>query len=126
MKSYEENWETGPFWAFADGKVLGQEKRIPFGIPAGPLLNGRFIKAALDKGFDICVYKTVRSYEKKVNQWPNVLPVDINGDLTLEQAKKGVTVKNSFAEPLAITNSFGNPSYPVAVWQSDVADAVKY
>ena len=125
-KSYEENWETGPFGAFADGKELGQEKRIPFGIAAGPLLNAKFIKAALDKGFDICVYKTVRSYEKKSNQWPNVLQVDIKGDLTLEQAKKGVTTKKGFSEPLAITNSFGNPCYPPEIWQPDMAQAVSY
>lgn len=124
-KSYEENWEQGPFGAFADGKI-NEEKTIPFGIPAGPLLNAKFIKAALDKGFDYCVYKTVRSYEKKANQWPNVLQVDIRGDLTLEQAKKGVTIKKGFSEPLAITNSFGNPCYPVEIWQPDIADAVKY
>jgi hypothetical protein len=30
----------------------------PFGIPAGPLLNGRYVSAALAKGFDIVTYKT--------------------------------------------------------------------
>lgn len=125
-KTYYENWEQGPFGAFADNTILGQEKRIPFGIPAGPLLNAKFIKAALEKGFDYVVYKTVRSYEKKSNEWPNVLQVDIKGDLTLEQAKKGVITKKGFSEPLAITNSFGNPCYPPEIWQPDVADAVKY
>ena len=123
--SYAENWETGPFGAFAIGKIY-EGPIIPFGIPAGPLLNAKFIKAALDHGFDICVYKTVRTYEKKANPWPNVVAVDIKGDLTMEQARKGVVTKPGFSEPLAITNSFGNPSYPVDVWQPDMADAVKH
>lgn len=125
-KSYEENWEHGPFGAFANGEKYEGEMRLPFGIPAGPLLNARFIKAALDMGFDIPVYKTVRTRVKKSNQWPNVLPVDIDGDLTMEKARKGVTTKQGFSEPLAITNSFGNPSYPVDFWQPDMAKAVSY
>ena len=124
-KSYAENWETGPFGAFAIGKIY-EGPIIPFGIPAGPLLNAKFIKAALDHGFDICVYKTVRTYEKKANPWPNVVAVDIKGDLTMEQARKGVVTKPGLSEPLAITNSFGNPSYHVDVWQPDMADAVKH
>lgn len=40
---------------------FGFKVNSPFGIPAGPLINGNFVKAALNKGFDICTYKTVRS-----------------------------------------------------------------
>ena len=66
-KSYEENFTQGPFGAFADHKVLEQRESLlkassakgfggsqydflgfkvnsPFGIPAGPLINGNFIK----------------------------------------------------------------------------------
>ena len=136
-KSYEENYEQGPFGAFADGKVfkqegepqydfLGKKLYLPFGIAAGPLVNGKFIKAALEKGFDIGVYKTVRTRVKKSNQWPNVLPVDITGNLTIEQAQEGVVTKKKFTQPLAITNSFGNPSYPVEVWQKDIADLIAW
>ena len=71
-KSYEENLASGPFGAFADGKIIetegepqvdffGHKVYAPFGIPAGPLINGKFTQAALNKGFDIVVYKTVRS-----------------------------------------------------------------
>ena len=71
-KTYEENFEQGPFGAFTDGEVLennskktfdflGVKVNSPFGIPAGPLINSNFCKAAFEKGFDICVYKTVRS-----------------------------------------------------------------
>ncbi|HEY4526584.1 MAG TPA: hypothetical protein VJK53_01925 [Candidatus Paceibacterota bacterium] len=137
-KSYYENWERGPFNGFADGIVfpteaerrfdfLGYKINYPFGIPAGPLLNSRFMKAAMEKGFDVPVYKTVRTRIKKCNEWPNVLPVVVDGtDLTLEQAKKGLTVKDDYTEPLAITNSFGNPSYPVDVWQKDVAELMAF
>ena len=70
-RTYEENYKKGPFGAFANEEILkessrphemflGQPITTPFGIPAGPLLNGKFIKAALDKGFDLSVYKTVR------------------------------------------------------------------
>lgn len=136
-KSYEENYEKGPYGAFADGEIfkqegepqqkfLGKKVYLPFGIPAGPLVNGKFIKAALEKGFDIGVYKTVRTRVKKSNQWPNVLAVDVTGDLTIEQAKKGLVIKKDFTQPLAITNSFGNPSYPVDVWQKDIANLVTW
>src|SRR3990167_9349465 len=136
-KSYYENWEQGPFNGFVDGIVfpteaqqrfdfLGYKINYPFGIPAGPLLNSHFMKAAMEKGFDVPVYKTVRTRIKKCNDWPNVLPVIVDGDLTLEKAKKGLTVKDDYTEPLAITNSFGNPSYPVDVWQKDIAETVAF
>lgn len=134
-KSYEENFEQGPFGAFADnspiGKTYGVELKYdflgfkvnsPFGIPAGPLINGKFVKAALDKGFDICVYKTVRTRVKKCNEWPNVLPVNVEGDLTMEKARQGLVTKKEFTEPLAITNSFGNPSYSPDFWQADIRE----
>jgi dihydroorotate dehydrogenase (NAD+) catalytic subunit len=136
LKTYYENWEEGPFNDFADGVVfptseprfeyLGRKISYPLGIAAGPLLNGRFVRAALEKGFDVPVYKTVRTREKKCNEWPNVLPVKVEGDLTLPQAARGLTIKSDYTEPLAITNSFGNPSYPTAVWQKDVRELMAF
>lgn len=135
-KTYYENWEQGPFNGFADGVVLpaekprfqflGQKIFYPLGIPAGPLLNGKFVKAALDKGFDIPVHKTVRSRVRACNEWPNVLGADIKGDLTLEMAQKPIVVRNEYKEPLSITNSFGNPSYESAVWMNDLKECVAY
>ncbi|MFA6257645.1 MAG: tRNA-dihydrouridine synthase [Candidatus Paceibacterota bacterium] len=137
-KSYEENYEKGPFGAFADGKIenkgggnasalepkydfLGFKVNSPFGIPAGPLINGKFIKAALDKGFDIVVYKTVRSEKYPCHPWPNVVPLKIYGDLTLEKMRNGVIVdKNSKEVPKLITNSFGVPSSEPEFWQKDL------
>jgi len=49
---------------------LGFKVDSPFGFIAGPLINGNFIQEAFNKGFDICVYKTVRTRAKKANQQP--------------------------------------------------------
>lgn len=136
-KTYDENYERGPFGAFADGAIwrcktpaqysfLGHFVDIPFGIPAGPLLNSTFIKSAFEKGFSVCVYKTVRSTEKPVNGFPNVVPVTVTKNLTLAQARKGVVVTDTYKDPLSITNSFGVPSKSPEIWQEDMKRALSY
>lgn len=136
-KTYQENFQEGPFGAFADGKVyedkgqpqyefLGQKVYLPFGIPAGPLLNGTYVKAALDKGFDVVVYKTVRSHQHPTNEWPNVLGIKVKGNLTLEKAEEGVIGTHEYTEPLAVTNSFGVPSYNPDFWTPDMENAAKH
>src|SRR6201996_7373573 len=95
--SYQDNFDRGPFGEFANdvrieqtGKpqhyFLGHPVYAPFVGPAGPLLNGKFVKAALDKGFDIPVYKTVRTRRYPSHAWPNVLAVHPKGDLGLDTA----------------------------------------
>lgn len=134
-KSYEDNYEKGPFGAFSDGKVyeqkgepsfdyLGHKVYLPFGIPAGPLINSNFVVAAFEKGFDICVYKTVRADIFPCHPHPNVLSVHIDGDLTLEKMKQPVVANTSYTEPLSITNSFGVPSKKPEIWQEDVKKAL--
>lgn len=136
-KTYEENFQKGPFGAFTDNKkyyeerkpayeFLGQEVFLPFGIPAGPLINGNFVKAALDKGFDICTYKTVRTRKYSCHAWPNVLSVKIDGDLTLERSSQQFMADTNYDEPLSITNSFGVPSYEPDFWQKDMSDVASY
>jgi len=134
-KTYEENFIEGPFGAFADGSVFptanepcatvfGQAVYLPFGIPAGPLLNGKYIKAALAQGFDIPVYKTVRTRRYASAPWPNVLSVGVsNQDLTFELAEQGLIATHAFTDPIAITNSFGVPSFDPDFWQPDMAEA---
>ncbi|OGI65006.1 hypothetical protein A3A95_02555 [Candidatus Nomurabacteria bacterium RIFCSPLOWO2_01_FULL_39_18] len=136
-KSYEENFEQGPFGAFADGiqiprvplgkryDFLGFKVNSPFGIPAGPLLNGNFVQAALDKGFDIVTYKTVRSLKYPCHPWPNVLSVKVEGDLTLEKANNKLIASREYDKPLSITNSFGVPSFEPEFWQKDLGNVVK-
>ncbi len=146
-KSYEENLKDGPFGAFADQEILeqkgepqvsfaqsfgeprydflGQKVYAPFGIPAGPLINGKFAKAALDRGFDIVVYKTVRSHFFPCHSWPNVLSVKVEGDLTLEKAKNELVADHNYKEPISITNSFGVPSQDPNFWQKDISSLIK-
>lgn len=134
-KSYEDNYDTGPFGAFSDGvqmrsegepteNFLGKKVYAPLGIPAGPLLNSAFCKAAFEKGFDVCVYKTVRSGTFPCHPFPNVLAIHPDGDLTLEALKSPLIADTTYSEPLSITNSFGVPSKEAAVWQEDVRKAV--
>lgn len=135
--SYEDNYKKGPFGEFANKKVFKQKGSpdhylfgipifTPFGIPAGPLLNSKFVNAALDKGFDIVTYKTVRSCKLPSHSWPNVLSVNIKGKLKEEAAEKGLVGDHKFKAPLSITNSFGVPSFDPDVWQPDMRKAVKH
>ncbi len=135
---YEENYEKGPFGAFADGvdlrdndepkyDFLGFKINAPFGIPSGPLINAKFCKAAFEKGFDVIHYKTRRSGEFPCNPFPNVLFVETDGDLTLEKSKK--PLKGSQKAPdniskVSITNSFGNPSPDHQIWVNDMKKAI--
>ena len=131
LRSYEENYVQGPFGAFADKQIwtqtgepeydfFGHKVYLPFGIPAGPVLNSKYCQAAFAKGFDLVVYKTVRSDSFPCHPYPNVLPVEATGDITLDKANQGLQTKSVYEAPLSITNSFGVPSKTYAVWQADV------
>lgn len=135
LKSYEENYEKGPFAAFADDDVVeqkgepehdfhGHKVYLPLGIPAGPLLNSAFCAAAFKKGFDIAVYKTVRSGVFPCHPFPNVLAIHPDGDLDEAKLSKPVIADATYTEPLSITNSFGVPSKDPAVWQEDARKAI--
>ncbi len=144
-RSYEENYQHGPFGempapvapATAESgpvepinaelgpphRFLGHPVSLPFGIAAGPLLNRRFIRAALDAGFDLPAYKTVRTRRWAAHPWPNVLAVEVDGDLHPTAGRlRGHT---DYTAPRSVTNSFGVPSFDPAVWQPDLAQAVQ-
>ncbi|UIN30577.1 tRNA-dihydrouridine synthase [Microbacterium binotii] len=131
--TYEQNYARGPFGAFAEpvadaappawgNSFLGRAVGIPFGIPAGPLLNARFVAAAFAHGYDLAVYKTVRTRVHPSNPFPNVLAVHVDGDLTLDT--DAVCADGDFTPPLSISNSFGVPSRDPDIWQPDMAAAV--
>ncbi|HEY4356137.1 MAG TPA: hypothetical protein VGN16_10350, partial [Acidobacteriaceae bacterium] len=134
-RSYGDNFEHGPFGLFAENTssvpvsgqpqytFLGHKVFAPFGIAAGPLLNGKFVKAALDAGYDLPVYKTVRTRKYASHPWPNVLAVTVEGNL--EPGRRLVGHEN-YGSPLSITNSFGVPSFDPEFWQPDLADAVQH
>lgn len=137
--SYEENYERGPFGSFSKNTTYPQPEAAPgqtflgmpvfgtFGIPAGPLLNSRFVAAAFRHGFDLCVYKTVRSRALACWPFPNALEVEIKGDLALRQTVRAHHISDHVdnTPPQTITNSFGVPSKTPDVWQPDMCAAVQ-
>jgi dihydroorotate dehydrogenase (NAD+) catalytic subunit len=136
-KTYDDNFDHGPFGEFKKSATLTSAPTIAtflgypiasrFGIPAGPLLNSRYVGAALSHGFDIVTYKTQRSVTVPANQFPNVLFLNVPGRLTIEDSKKPqVGTKNppKSLDELTITNSFGNPSRGPKFWVPDLTEAV--
>lgn len=109
-KSYVENAEEGPFF---EGPLFQQEKpkkfsdflgfavRSRIGVPAGPLLNSKWIALAAKLGFDILTYKTIRSEAHPSHQLPNMAYIDAQGNQI---------AKPNSIEDLSVTNSFGMPS----------------
>ena len=136
-KSYKENYDQGPFGVFvespsalpkpASSQFLGFTVDLPFGIPAGPLLTGRFVAAAWRWGFSLATYKTVRGNTYPCHPFPNVIKVkaqdrDIHPGDTVEG---DLDVSRVDVEHEGITNSFGVPSKPIEYWQEDVKETVK-
>lgn len=143
--SYEENYENGPDARFLAGEkfpkikytekpvydFLGIPLHIPFGVAAGPLLNASYVKVALEAGFCMPVYKTVRSRAWSCNQWPNVLVIktshrslfsDENNEVVgIPFQKEDYTKKK-----MSISNSFGVPSQPVEIWKKDFQSLSSY
>lgn len=137
--SYDENYRRGPWGAFAapasaaslDGAPSDTFLDLPvtsrFGIPAGPLLNARYCEAAFAHGFDLNVYKTVRSRPWPAHAHPNVLAVHVDGQLASARTPPVLLADGHLVAPpasVSITNSFGVPSAPPDVWQPDMARAV--
>jgi len=138
-KTYDDNFDDGPNPTGTESTVentgdpkysfLGKKIYSPFGIPAGPLLNSDYIKYAFDNGFDVVCYKTQRSVKFDCNEFPNVLYLDLDGDLTLEKAANpqvGLVDTNKDPKEISITNSFGNPSRGPEFWVNDLRKAVSY
>ncbi|RSX55293.1 diguanylate cyclase [Bifidobacterium samirii] len=158
--SYDDNYAKGPFGAFAEALAdssatspsaaghpsdsddsaaapstpavdfLGHRVGLPFGIPAGPLLNERFTTAAFRAGFDLATYKTVRSRAWGCNAFPNVLavhPRSADGSLTPGSAEldEGVLADTRYEQPISISNSFGVPSRDPDEWQPDMRRAIE-
>lgn len=136
-KSYLENLEKGPFFG---GQIpprtlcpeekwhdfLGFKVASALGVPAGPLLNAKWVHFAAQMGFDILTYKTIRSKPHPAHPLPNMIYVDTKGTLTharaeeiLQQAKQPPLDMAS----LAATNSFGIPSRDREFLIEDIARA---
>lgn len=135
QRTYEDNYAHGPFGVFREpspyvratnphGEFLGHAVNRPFGIPAGPLLNAAFCAAAFRHGYDVNVYKTVRTRAHPAHPFPNTLAVHVEGPLTLDRAARPVLADDDFRHVASITNSFGVPSRDPDEWQPDMAAAV--
>jgi len=141
LLSYEDNLRQGPSpeWNaegvfprihFTDKpkfSCLGIPLHLPLGMPAGPLLSAAYVKVALEAGFSMPVYKTVRSAAWKSHPWPNVLSVEKLSDasprvrplaqvIPLSKNVLGEQLKNG---RLSITNAFGVPSAAPEQWSKD-------
>ncbi|MDO8460832.1 MAG: hypothetical protein Q7S38_00135 [bacterium] len=137
--SYEDNFEKGPPILYQKvhpkkraikkkSRFLGFDVNLSFGIPPGPLLNSKFMKAAFDWGFDVSTYKTVRANIFPCHPFPNVLyvepPKELHPDKTPRLIARQTTKRN--AEKFSITNSFGVPSKKPQEWQRDVKKALSH
>ena len=89
--------------------------RSPMGISAGPLLNSGWILQYAAAGFDILVYKTVRSVARACYDLPNLVPVEVS---SLEEAGSIVPEKSEMSGSWAV--SFGMPSVTPEAWQKDI------
>ena len=136
-KSYLENAEEGPFFEgnMPTRLVLPQDKWKDFlgfkvaskiGVPAGPLLNSRWVSFAAKAGFDIVTYKTIRSKEHPAHPVPNMVYVETKGFLKPEQEGETLVATNVPSKnmnELALTNSFGIPSRDPKYLVEDIAKA---
>ena len=122
FRSYEWNREHAPdpvdievpsvpgTWDFC-----GLPIESPLGIPAGPLLNGRWCLYYASLGFDVLTYKTVRRCAHPCYEMPNLQPVECGqvdeqtGELAASEKMQGTWAV-----------SFGMPSADPDIWRADV------
>ena len=133
-RSYEANYQEGPFLKKKPSarriqkkvKFLGFDVNSRLGIPAGPLLNSRWIIAYGELGFDLLVYKTVRTSATPSHPDPNCMFLQVKRPLTEQDFGKRLVAtmeSPSSVEEISITNSFGMPSRDPKVWQEDIGRA---
>jgi hypothetical protein len=121
-RSYAANYDDAPDpvdesipefsgeWTFCGKRVAS-----PLGMPAGPLLNGRWILYYASLGFDVLTYKTVRSGARECYPLPNLVPVNtpmLSGDE--QQVRSTNDMQGSWAV------SFGMPSAEPKKWRHDI------
>lgn len=102
-------------WTFCGYRV-----NSPLGIPAGPLLNSRWILHYAALGFDVLTYKTVRSAYRACYDPPNLLPVK---HAELREEGRTLHASGEAREYDSWAISFGMPSRDPAEWSTDIPRA---
>ncbi|PIZ62579.1 diguanylate cyclase [Candidatus Saccharibacteria bacterium CG_4_10_14_0_2_um_filter_52_9] len=137
-KTFDDNFDNGPFPLQPNEtpykntgeptfSFLGHQLYSPFGIAAGSLPTSKHVSYAFQRGFDVVCYKTQRSVPFPVNEFHNVVYIEVEGDLTMEKASRHLVAhptSNKPVETITITNSFGNPSRGPDFWVEDMKQAV--
>jgi len=132
--SYEDNYQNGPLIQHAPPQrdvtpthnFLGFSVNSRLGIPAGPLLNANWILAYAALGFDLLVYKTVRTIATPCHPHPNCIFLDKKSLIKEDEFGNRLTAtahQPSSIDEISITNSFGMPSRDPSIWQEDVQKA---
>ncbi len=135
-KTCAENYEHGPFFESVFPTLPPDTKKIKLwdfelnsrlGIPSGPLLNSKFIDFYARFGFDILVYKTVRSTYRQVHPWPNCVFVDKSDQFKPTDPITDIftTDRPASVEDITITNSFGVQAPTPEIWMADIEKANK-
>ena len=122
LQTYQWNYEHAPEpceldipavpgnWSFC-----GLPVPSPLGIPAGPLLNGKWVLYYASLGFDVLTYKTVRSSARECYPLPNLQPVTASS-MTGQESQ--VTLTDQMQGSWAV--SFGMPSAAPEIWRDDI------
>ena len=105
--SLEEFFAAGT-WTFCGLPALS-----PIGMPAGPLLNGKWLLYYANLGFDVLTYKTVRSRKRACYALPNLQPIQ-------EQIVHPNQLVHASRKSDSWAISFGMPSMAPEVWRADL------
>jgi len=133
-RTYDWNYQNGPVYDGPFPEIpttplkdfLGLPVNSRLGIPAGLLLNSRWVKVYGRLGFDILTYKTVRNEYRECYALPNWIFIGRNdqidpGKLAEAQQISPQTPKDYLAATSSV--SFGMPSKDPKDWMPDVGRA---
>tara|TARA_B100000945_G_scaffold307169_1_gene295329 strand:- start:818 stop:1858 length:1041 start_codon:yes stop_codon:yes gene_type:complete len=123
QQSYQWNYDNAPGaveleipkWP-GNSSFCGFNLQSPLGMPAGPLLNGKWCLYYASLGFDFVTYKTVRSRYRACYDLPNLQPVRVG---MLNGCEVDVPTQQNMTGSWAV--SYGMPSTEPEIWRADVA-----